>query len=82
MDALVNGTPAIGTAGTSAARAKFDDLVRAAALIAVVTVHGLSARTSGPLRRKMRSMSTLLVLVWLLLVSYRLGHVLADCQCL
>jgi len=78
----VNGTPATGTAGMSAATAKFDDLVRAAASIAVLTVHGLSATTSGPLRRKMRSMSTLLVLVWLLLVSYRLRHVLADSQCL
>lgn len=38
-----------------------------------MTVHGLSATTSEPLRRKMRSLSTLLALVWLLLVSYRQG---------
>ena len=77
----MNGTPATGTAGMSAATAKFDDLVRAAASIAVA-VHGSAPRRQEPLRRKMRSLSTLLVLVWLLLVSYRLRHVLADSQCL
>lgn len=64
----------ISTADISAAAAaELDDLVRTAASIAVMTVHGLSATTSGALRRKMRSLSTLLALVWLLLVSYRQG---------
>ena len=60
----------IGRANISAATAaEFD----AAASITAVAVHGLSATSSGPLRRKKRSLSTLLTLVWLLLVSYRLG---------